>query len=377
MDVLIVGAGFAGATIARLLSKAGIKVTVIEKRNYIGGNCHTYRDSETGILVHKHGPHIFHTDDLEVWDFIQKFGAFRTYRHSVKTKHNGRVFSMPINLMTLNQLWKTDLSPSAAKSLVKRARCKTDGPNSLETVALETVGSEIFNTFFKHYSEKQWGCSADKIPASVFGRLPIRYNFDDSYFNHPIQAMPELGYTNIIQNMLDHPLISVFLNTEFTYGMATPFDHVFYSGPIDSYFSYCFGALGYRSLRFEKERHKGDYQGCAVMNYADANPAFTRITEHKHFASWEQHENTLIFKEYSEDWSQGRTPYYPLGQTKDKASYAKYKVLADRLPHVDFIGRLGRYQYLDMDRTIRLSMDMARQFIAKTSDRTCHYSMAS
>ncbi|NRB02360.1 MAG: FAD-dependent oxidoreductase, partial [Rhodobacteraceae bacterium] len=307
--VLIVGAGLSGATLARCLAEAGLRVTVIDQRHHVAGNCHTERDAETGVLVHRYGPHIFHTNDLDVWEFVQRFAEFERFEHRVKTTVQGRVYGLPINLHTLNQFFGQRLDPAAAQAfLAARRRADPDIPESYERRALATLGDELYEAFFKHYTAKQWGMDPHEIPASVFTRLPVRFSYDDRYFSHDIQAMPREGYTATVAAILDHAAIETHLNTEFRHCDATGFDHVFYTGAIDHYFGCDLGALPYRTLVFEHQTHAGDFQGCAVMNYGDPDVAWTRITEHKHFAPWENHHNTVVTKEFARDARTGDIP---------------------------------------------------------------------
>ncbi len=367
MKVLVVGAGFSGATIARQCADAGIKVVVIDKRDHVGGNCHTYRDTDTQILIHAHGPHIFHTNDREVWDFVRRFGKFKRYNHSVFTKFKDQVFSLPVNLQTLNQFWKSSFSPAEAQRKLRHNCRECDATLSFEHAAISAVGPELYNAFFKTYTEKQWGVSATEIPASVFKRLPVRFSYTNNYFNHDIQAMPVEGYTDLIQNMLRHPNIEIELNCRFSESLLSCFSNCFYSGPIDEFFNHNLGKLTYRSLSFEHFRSSGDFQGCAVMNFADSNVKFTRITEHKHFAPWETHDQTIYTKEYPSAHNFSNDPYYPVRLQQDKSLLKKYEEQAEQLSGICFVGRLGTYRYLDMDQTIREALDISDYFINQTT----------
>ncbi len=368
---LMVGAGLSGAVIGRHLAEAGHDVTVVDSRDHIGGNCHTARDEKTGVLLHVYGPHIFHTDDAEVWDYVNRFETFLPYKNRVKTTSrdaDGKrgVFSLPINLHTINQFFGKTLRPDEAEAFITQEQADTsiDDPQTFEEQALRFVGKDLYEAFFKGYTKKQWGLHPSELPASILKRLPVRFNYDDNYFFHRFQGMPENGYSAMIGAILDHPGITVHLNTHFTKDMGADYDHVFYSGPLDGYFDYQLGRLGYRTLDFERFDYDGDYQGCAVMNYGDVDVPYTRITEHKHFAPWEQHESSVCYREFSRLAEPGDTPYYPIRQVKEKELLGSYVDLARSTDGVTFIGRLGTYRYLDMDVTIREALDTARAFEA-------------
>ncbi|KUJ86263.1 UDP-galactopyranose mutase [Ruegeria marisrubri] len=366
----MVGAGLSGAVIGRELADHGYQVTVVDSRDHIGGNCHTERDAETGVLVHVYGPHIFHTDDEEVWTYVNDYETFLPFKNRVKTTSKGRVYSLPVNLHTINQFFGKAMRPDEAYAFITEEQADTsiEDPQTFEEQALRFVGKELYEAFFKGYTIKQWGCHPSELPASILKRLPVRFNYDDNYFFHKFQGMPENGYTAMIERILDHPAITVKLGVTFERGMAAEFDHVFYSGPLDGYFDYSLGRLGYRTLDFERFTYSGDYQGCAVMNYADEAVPFTRITEHKHFAPWERHEKSVCYREYSRFAEAGDIPYYPIRQVREKELLGKYVELADRTGGVTFVGRLGTYRYLDMDVTIRESLDAARGFLACISN---------
>ena len=364
MRILLVGAGLSGAVIGRKLAEAGHEISIIDGRNHIGGNCYTERDRDTGILLHVYGPHIFHTDDAEVWDYVNTFTPFKPYKNRVKTTSQGQVFSLPINLHTINQYYGKTMRPSEAREFIASiGNHSIKDPQTFEEQALKFVGPDLYEAFFKGYTEKQWGCSPKALPASILKRLPVRFNYDDNYFFHRFQGMPEEGYTPMIKAILDHENITVSLKTWYQNDMAQAYDHVFWSGPIDGYFDYKLGRLGYRTLDFEKFTDEGDYQGCAVMNYGDRDVPFTRITEHKHFAPWETHENTVCYREYSRACTLDDIPYYPIRMVKEKTMLAEYVKHAEASPGVTFVGRLGTYRYLDMDATIREALDTADIFL--------------
>ena len=361
MHILLVGAGLSGAVIGRILAEAGHQITIIDGRDHIGGNCHTERDAETGVMVHVYGPHIFHTDDEGVWDYVNSFTTFMPYKNRVKTTSQNQVFSLPINLHTINQYYGKTMRPDEARDFIQNdiADASITDPQTFEEQALRFVGPDLYEAFFKGYTIKQWGVQPSELPASILKRLPVRFNYDDNYFFHLFQGMPENGYTPMIAAILDHPSITVKLETMFETAMGDAHDHVFYSGPLDGYFDYQLGRLGYRTLDFEKFTAKGDYQGCAVMNYGEVEVPYTRITEHKHFSPWEEHEDTVCYREFSRACTPDDIPYYPIRQVKEKALLGDYLKLAEGTTGVTFVGRLGTYRYLDMDVTIREAMDTA------------------
>ena len=366
MHILLVGAGLSGAVIGRTLAEVGHQITIVEARDHVAGNCHTVRDAETGVMVHVYGPHIFHTDDEEVWNYVNKFETFMPYKNRVKTTSKGQVFSLPVNLHTINQFYDKTLRPDEARAFIdEQADTSITDPQTFEEQALRFVGPDLYEAFFKGYTIKQWGMSPQDLPASILKRLPVRFNYDDNYFFHRFQGMPENGYTAMVERILDHPAITVHLNTTFTRDQVGDYDHVYYSGPLDGFFDYELGRLGYRTLDFERFTYEGDYQGCAVMNYGEEDVPYTRITEHKHFAPWEEHAGSVCYREVSRACGEDDIPYYPIRQVKEKALLADYEALAAEVENVTFVGRLGTYRYLDMDVTIREALDAARAYLAK------------
>ena len=368
-NLLMIGAGLSGAVIGRELAEAGHSVTVADARSHVAGNCHTERDSETQVMVHVYGPHIFHTDDEEVWAYVNRFGTFRPYINRVKTTAQGQVFSLPINLHTINQFFGMTMRPDEARALIgqKGDRSITE-PHNFEEQALRFIGRELYEAFFKGYTVKQWGCSPTKLPATILQRLPVRFNYDDNYFSHHFQGIPEEGYTKLVETILDHPNIAVRLGTCATKNDVQGYDHVFNSGPIDAWYDHRLGRLGYRTLDFRRFNHMGDYQGCAVMNYADEDVPWTRITEHKHFAPWERHDASVLYEERSRDCGRDDVPYYPIRQVQENALLDQYLKIAAQETNVTFVGRLGTYRYLDMDVTIREALDCAWGFLQKGCD---------
>ena len=355
----IVGAGFTGAILARQLAEAGRKSVVFDKRPHVAGNCHTERDADTGIMVHKYGPHIFHTDDGEVWEFIQKFGTMVPYTNRVKATVNGQVFSLPINLHTINQFFGRAMRPDEARAFIG-GQTNVGPAENFETSARNVVGDDLYQAFLEGYTAKQWGRPPRDIPASVAKRLPVRFDYDDDYFPDRFQGMPRDGYTSIVSALLDHPNITLRLSATFDASETNDWKHVFWTGRIDEYFAYSHGPLGYRTTDFVKTREKGDFQGCAVMNHPDKDVPHVRSTEFKHFTPWETHTDTIVYHEYPRECGATDEPMYPIRTTRDKERLAKYIQQAQSADNVTFAGRLGTYRYLDMDDAIREAMDLAQ-----------------
>ena len=355
----IAGAGFSGAVIARELAEAGHDISVVDARDHIGGNSHTQRNAD-GVMVHVYGPHIFHTQHQNVWDYVNRFGVMMPYNHRVKALAKGSAYSLPVNLLTINQFFNQTFSPAEAETFVHSIADTTiTTPITFEDQALRFVGRDLYEAFFKGYTKKQWGVDPTELPASILARLPVRFNYEDSYFNHPYQAIARDGYTEIIASILDHPRITVELGKSLSRADAASFDHMFWTGPIDAYFDYEHGRLGYRTLDFESEVHDGDYQGCPVLNYCDEDVPFTHITEHKHFAPWESHDRTVIYREFSRLCGEKDIPYYPIRLVKEKEQLGQYVEMARRETNATFVGRLGTYRYLDMDVTIFEALKVA------------------
>ena len=355
MRFAIVGAGFSGAVVARELVEAGHTADVFDTRDHVAGNCHTARH-ETGVMVHTYGPHIFHTQHEHVWQYINRFGEMMPYRHKVKAISRGNMYSLPVNLKTINQFFDRNFDAVQAEEFIRsKADATITNPVSFEDQGLRFVGRELYEAFFAGYTSKQWGVDPKELPASILARLPVRFNDDDSYFNHPYQAIPKDGYTPIVEAILRHESIKLHLGTRFnpsSHSEFGEFDHVVWTGPIDAFFGFEFGRLGYRTLDFEPEVCDGDYQGHPVVNYCDVDVPYTRITEHKHFAPWEDHSRTIVYREFSRLCGESDTPYYPIRLVKEKEQLLNYVQLARNARGVTFIGRLGTYRYLDMDVTI-------------------------
>jgi UDP-galactopyranose mutase len=365
---LIVGAGFSGSVIAEQLSHLkNSKIVVIDERAHVGGHCYTERESETGVMVHKYGPHIFNTDNLEVWNYINNFCEMIPFINRVKAVYKGEVYSMPINLHTINQFFKKTFNPSQAKDFIENLGDHSiKEPKNFEEQALKMIGKDLYKAFFYSYTIKQWGCKPSELPASNLKRLPIRFNYNDNYYSNPMQGIPNNGYTAIFEKMLNNPSIELSLNTKFD--LSFPIDkfyHIFYTGPIDAFFNYQFGKLGYRTLNFEKGIAEGDYQGNAVINYTDDSVPYTRISEHKHFTPWENHERTVYFKEFSKETEDGDVPYYPKRLQRDMEILTRCQREVSNLKNVTFLGRLATYRYLDMHHVIADALKISKEFIAK------------
>lgn len=347
-DYLIVGSGLFGSIIAYEMTKKGKKCLVIEKRSHIGGN--VYTENTENINVHKYGAHIFHTDNREVWDYINQFADFNRYTNSPVANYKGELYNLPFNMNTFYQMWGVKTPQEAqAKIEEQKSEFKIENPQNLEEQAISLIGKDIYEKLIKGYTEKQWGRQCRDLPAFIIKRLPVRYTFDNNYFNDLYQGIPMGGYTAIIEKMLEG--VEVLLDTDFFddrekwMGMA---DRIIFTGMIDQYFDYCYGELEYRGLDFEFETLEVEnYQGNAVVNYTDAETPFTRIIEHKHFENSES-PKTIITREYPKSWSKGEEAYYPMNDEKNSKLFARYQELAKKEGNVIFGGRLGMYQYFDM-----------------------------
>ena len=358
-DYLIVGAGLFGAILAERAKAAGKKVLVIDKRDHIAGNIYT--EQVEGINVHKYGAHIFHTNDKTVWEYITRFAEFNRYTNSPVANYKGELYSLPFNMYTFNKMWGV-VTPEEAKAKIaeQRAAAGITEPQNLEEQAISLVGTDIYEKLVKNYTEKQWGRACTELPSFIIRRLPVRFTFDNNYFNALYQGIPIGGYTAMVERMLDG--IDVKLNTDYLENrkeLDSLADKTVYTGAIDSFFDFCYGPLGYRSVRFENELLDTDnYQGNAVVNYTDAETPYTRIIEHKHFEFGTQ-PKTVISKEYSQEWQPGIEPYYPINDEKNGALYAQYKALAEKESRVIFGGRLAEYRYYDMDAVIASALAVA------------------
>lgn len=365
-NYLIIGAGFSGAVVAERLSQnKNNKITVIEARNHIGGNCYTEKDSETNVMIHKYGPHIFNTDNKEVWDYIQLFCEMVPFTNRVKSIYRGNVYSLPINLHTINQFYGKTFSPEEAKTFINNIADSTiTEPKNFEEQALKFIGEELYQAFFYGYTKKQWGCEPKELPASILKRLPVRFNYNDNYYTNPYQGIPKDGYTSIFEKLLNNSNIEVILNQKFDPNDDhSAYDHIIYTGPIDAFFGYKFGRLSYRTVEFEKHVTTGDFQGNAVINYADPETPYTRIHEHKHFTPWEEHTKTVYFKEYSKETTPDDIPYYPKRLAKDLEIFSLYEKETAKLNNYHFLGRLATYRYMDMHHVINEALILSKKLL--------------
>ncbi len=356
-DYLIVGAGLFGSIFAREAADKGKRVLVIDKRPHVGGNIYT--EEIEGIQVHKYGAHIFHTNSDKAWDYINRFAKFNRYTNSPVANYKGELYSLPFNMYTFNKMWGVVTPDEAREKIAKqRAAAGITEPKNLEEQAISLVGTDIYETLVKGYTEKQWGRKCTELPSFIIKRLPVRFTFDNNYFNALYQGIPTEGYTKMIENMLEGIEVRLgvdyFANKDELSAMA---EKTVFTGAVDAYFDYCYGPLSYRSVGFETEVLDTDnFQGNAVINYTDSETPYTRIIEHKHFVFGTQ-EKTVISKEYSREWDINEEPYYPVNDDKNNALYAKYKALADKESSVIFGGRLGQYKYYDMDAVILAALE--------------------
>lgn len=361
---LIIGSGFAGSVIAEQLAENNT-IHVIEERKHIGGNCYTEKDSETGVTIHQYGPHIFNTDNEDVWKYIQNFCKMMPFINRVKSVYKGQVYSLPVNLHTINQFFGKCFSPKEAQDFIESlGESEIANPKNFEEQALKFIGKDLYKAFFYGYTKKQWGCEPTNLPASILKRLPVRFNYNDNYYATKFQGIPENGYTEIFEKMLNHQNITVELNRKISAEEIdySAYDHIFYTGPIDAFFNFKYGKLGYRTVFFEKNYAEGDFQGNAVINYADEETPFTRIHEHKHFTPWEEHEKTVYFKEFSKETEEQDVPYYPKRLKNDMEILEKYVEEKNRLNNITFLGRLATYRYMDMHHVIAEALEIAKKF---------------
>jgi len=356
-DYIIVGSGLFGCTFANLAIKNNQKCLIIEKRNHPFGNCYTHHLHS--IEIHQYGPHIFHTNNENIWNYVNEFDTFNTFTYKPKVIYQKEIFSFPINLMTFYQLWGIR-TPTEAMAKIEQVKMDIKNPQNLEEYALSTIGRELYDIFIYGYTKKQWNIEPKQLPAFIFKRLPIRFTFDENYFLDKYQGIPENGYSYMMQNMIENTKIildtNYFDNKDYWNSLAKK---VIYTGPIDEYFDYCYGSLEYRSLKFEHEiLEQQDYQGNAVMNYTDISVEQTRIIEHKHFAplSLLKNNKTIITKEYPCSFQDNNIPYYPINNSLNNNTYNQYKKLALKQNKTIFGGRLAEYRYYNMDQIIASSI---------------------
>ncbi len=367
-DYLVVGSGLFGAVCAQKLKEAGKSVLVIDKRPNIAGN--VYTEKQEGIHVHKYGAHIFHTNNKEVWEYVNRFSEFNRFTNSPVANYKGELYSLPFNMYTFNKMWGVVTPEEAAAKIAEQRKEITGEPKNLEEQAISLVGRDIYEKLIKGYTEKQWGRDCKELPAFIIKRLPVRLTFDNNYFNALYQGIPVGGYTKLVEQMLSG--IEVQLNTDYLEQkeeLDAMAENVIYTGPIDAYFDYQLGYLQYRSVRFENETlDQPNFQGNAAVNYTDRETPWTRIIEHKWFEFGKDEEGndipkTIISKEYSSEWKFGDEPYYPVNDEENTALYQKYKALADKEEKVLFGGRLAEYKYYDMDMVIESALNLCKQII--------------
>ena len=366
IDYLIVGAGLFGAVCARALKNAGYSVQVLERRPQVGGN--VYTECVEGIQVHRYGAHIFHTNNREVWSYVNRFAEFNRFTNSPVANYKGELYSLPFNMYTFNRMWGVTTPAEAEEIIAKQRKEITGEPRNLEEQAISLVGRDIYEKLIRGYTEKQWGRPCDQLPAFIIRRLPVRLTFDNNYFNALYQGIPVGGYTRMVEKMLEG--IEVRLETDYLSDREkwnAQARRVIYSGAIDAYFDCRLGPLEYRSVRFETEvLDQPNFQGNAAVNYTDAETPWTRIIEHKWFefgkdAEGRELPKTVISREYSSEWKPGDEPYYPVNDERNEALYQKYRVLAEREEKVIFGGRLGSYKYYDMDQVIATALELSKR----------------
>ena len=360
-DYLIVGAGLFGAVFAQQAKQAGKTVLVIDKRSHLGGN--VYTEEVEGIQVHRYGAHIFHTSDRKIWEYVQQFAVFNRYTNSPVARYKDEVYNLPFNMNTFYQMWGVRTPEEAKEKLKSQIReAAVCEPKNLEEQALSLVGKDIYEKLIRGYTEKQWGKRAKELPSFIIRRLPVRYTYDNNYFNDSYQGIPVGGYTRMVERMLDG--VEIRLNTDYFQAreeLDRLADRVVFTGMIDAYYGECYGKLDYRSLRFETEvMDTPNYQGNAVVNYTEYEVPYTRIIEHKHFEFGTQ-PKTVITREYPADWTGKEEPYYPINDERNNRLYEKYKALADQEDRVIFGGRLGMYRYYDMHQVIAEALESARK----------------
>ena len=370
-DLVVVGSGLFGLTIAeQAATELGLKVALLDRRSHIGGNAYSEKEKQTGIEVHRYGAHLFHTSNERVWEYVNRFTEFTNYVHRVYTRHNGIVYPMPINLGTINQFFNAAYSPAEAKALIAEQAGELAGtdPQNLNDKGISLIGRPLYEAFIKHYTAKQWQTPPEELPASIISRLPVRYNYDNRYFNDKYEGLPVDGYAAWLERMAAHPNIEVHLNTDFfepghQYSRENVLGQipVVYTGPVDRYFDYAEGDLSWRTIDLEEEVLPiEDFQGCSVMNYPDADVPFTRIHEFRHFHPERDYtkDATVIMREYSRFANKGDEPYYPVNTSVDREKLLAYRDLAKGENNVLFGGRLGTYKYLDMHMAIASALSM-------------------
>ena len=375
-DLVVVGAGLFGLTVAQQMAERGCKVLVIDRRSHLGGNAYSEIDPDTGIEVHKYGAHLFHTSNERVWAYVNRFTSFTPYVHRVYSQHRGEIYPLPINLGTINQFFRAAYSPAEAKALIRQqaAELGDKEPTNFVEKGISLIGRPLYEAFIAHYTAKQWQTDPEKLSADIITRLPVRYTYDNRYFNDTYEGLPVDGYTAWMTRMVDHPNIEVRLNTDF-FDTTQPINRstvvgqvpVVYTGPVDRYFDYAAGALGWRTIDLVEERLEiGDFQGTSVVNYPDPDVAFTRILEFRHFHPEREMapDKTIIHREYSRFAGTDDEPYYPVNTADDRDRLLRYRELAQAEDRVFFGGRLGMYKYFDMHMAIGAALSMVDNEVA-------------
>lgn len=359
--IAIAGAGFSGAVLARELAESQqFRVSLYEEKKQVAGLCYTQRDEETGILVHEFGPRIFHTNEHGIWEYITRWGRFEPFTPQIKASTEKGIFPYPINLLALNQFFNKKLTPSEAGDFLGSLTANSKNTdNNLEQELISTIGSELYENFYSGLIKKRWGVDPSKLPVKLLEERPVRLSYEEKYYDDCYQGIPVSGYTEIIRRILDHQDITIRLGQRLEPRMRDQFDHIFWSGPMDGFFHYQKGRLGYRTFEYERMITNGDHMGCPIMNLCDEKKPITRLIEYKHFTPWETHDKTVCFKEYVHPAEEGDTPFLPMRLSQDLMMLKNYVSLAEKEKKVTFIGRLGTYRNLTIAETIQESLELA------------------
>lgn len=377
IHVAVAGAGLSGAVITRELAESGkFRVSLFDEKQQVAGYCHTFRDEETNVLVHHYGPHIFHTDHEDIWNYINQWGRFEPFINRVKAYTKNGVFPFPINLLTINQFFNKKLTPREARDFLgSLGDQKIKTPHNFEDKILKVLGKDLYENFFYGYVKKLWGQEPSSLSPIAEEESLVRFSYEDRYYDKKFQGIPTCGYTEIVRRIVDHPDIELRMGQKLEPERKREFDHTFWSGPIDAYFKYLHGRLGYKTLKYESFIEAGDYQGNPIIEYCEEDIPFTRVIEHKHLAPWEKHEKSVCSKEYSKVCEEGDVPSYPLHFEQDKNLLKRYVALAEREKKMTFIGRLGTYRYLNMDQAVGESLDLAKTCLENDMSAWPHFSV--
>lgn len=368
MPIMIIGAGITGATIAHVIAKniPDQKIIVVEAKNHIAGNCHTARCPETNILEHVYGSHIFHTSDAAVWGFVNQFEDFRTYVNTPFARIDDDIYSLPVNLATINKFFKRNLMPHEAKKFVSEelADKSIKDPKNFEEQALKFMGPDLYYAFFYGYTKKHWGVEPKLLPASILKRIPLRFNYNNNYFNDCYQGIPKGGYTQMVENMLNLPNIHLITGKKLSLPDVDNYKHIFSTAPLDGIFEYKYGRLSYRTVYWKKDIYKGDALGTAAINYPQLDVPYTRQREHKHYTPWEKFDKTILLTEFSKQTEENDDPYYPINGAADKVKVNKYLQEVKKIENLTVAGRLGTYRYIDMHIAIKEAIEIANDYVA-------------